>query len=276
MATKVAVVTGSNKGIGFAIVRGLCKAFQGDVYLTARNEDNGKKAIAELEAEGLKPKFHQLDITDLASIQRLKEFLVKNYGGLDILVNNAGIAYKGDSTAPFSEQAEVTMKTNFNSTLDVCNILLPILRSGARVVNVSSMVSTMALSKCSPQLQKHLKSISSIAEVEKSMQQFVEYAKAGTHEKEGWPNTAYGASKMGVTVMTPILQTQVDADTSRDDIIINSCCPGYVDTDMTSHKGPLTIDQGAETPLYCALLPPKVSEPKGEFLQNKKVTHWKA
>ena len=41
MAPKVAVVTGSNKGIGFSIVRGLAKAFQGDIILTARNEERG-------------------------------------------------------------------------------------------------------------------------------------------------------------------------------------------------------------------------------------------
>ena len=45
MSKRVAVVTGSNKGIGFAIVRGLAKAFKGDVYLTARNEERGLKAM---------------------------------------------------------------------------------------------------------------------------------------------------------------------------------------------------------------------------------------
>ena len=37
----VAIVTGANKGIGFGIVRGLCKKFEGDVYLTARDETRG-------------------------------------------------------------------------------------------------------------------------------------------------------------------------------------------------------------------------------------------
>ena len=39
----VAVVTGSNKGIGLGVVRALCKKYQGDVYLTSRNEANGKE-----------------------------------------------------------------------------------------------------------------------------------------------------------------------------------------------------------------------------------------
>jgi short-subunit dehydrogenase len=64
------------------------------VKRVARDEVRGKEAIAKLESEGLYPKFHQLDIDDPSSIERLQKFLQDNYGGLDILVNNAGIAYK--------------------------------------------------------------------------------------------------------------------------------------------------------------------------------------
>ena len=70
MAAKVAVVTGSNKGIGFAIVRGLAKAFQGDVILTARNEERGLKAVEDLKLEGFEVKFHQLDIDHEARVSR--------------------------------------------------------------------------------------------------------------------------------------------------------------------------------------------------------------
>lgn len=106
---RVAVVTGSNKGLGFAIVRGLCKRFDGDVILTARNEDLGREAVAKLEGEGLKPLFHQLDITSPDSIAAIRQFLETTYGGLDVLVNNTGIAFKKNSTVPFLEQAKVTL-----------------------------------------------------------------------------------------------------------------------------------------------------------------------
>ena len=98
MATsRVAVVTGSNKGIGLAIVRRLCKEFDGEVILTSRDERLGKKAIQKLEAEGLKPKYYQLDITSSESIDRLKQHLVQQYGGLDVLVNNAAVAFTSDT-----------------------------------------------------------------------------------------------------------------------------------------------------------------------------------
>lgn len=88
---RVALVTGANKGIGFAITRDLCRKFPGDVVLTARDEARGRAAVQQLQAEGLSPRFHQLDIDNPQSICALRDFLRKEYGGLDVLVNNAGI-----------------------------------------------------------------------------------------------------------------------------------------------------------------------------------------
>ncbi|XP_062030856.1 carbonyl reductase [NADPH] 3-like [Lepus europaeus] len=87
----VALVTGANKGVGFAITRDLCRLFSGDMVLTARDEARGWTAVQQLQAEGLSPRFHQLDITDLQSIRALRDFLRREYGGLDVLVNNAAI-----------------------------------------------------------------------------------------------------------------------------------------------------------------------------------------
>uniref|UniRef100_A0A2K6PER2 Carbonyl reductase 1 n=1 Tax=Rhinopithecus roxellana TaxID=61622 RepID=A0A2K6PER2_RHIRO len=125
---RVALVTGGNKGIGLAIVRDLCRLFSGDVVLTARDVARGQAAVQQLQAEGLSPRFHQLDIDDLQSIHTLREFLLKEYGGLDVLVNNAGIAFKVADPTPFHIQAEVTMKTNFFGTRDVCTELLPLIK----------------------------------------------------------------------------------------------------------------------------------------------------
>ena len=82
MAARVAVVTGANKGIGLAIVRGICKEFSGDVILTSRDPERGATAVKQLEGEGLKVKFHQLDIDSRDSISTLKESLKKTYNGM--------------------------------------------------------------------------------------------------------------------------------------------------------------------------------------------------
>ena len=50
--------------------------------------------MKSLNKEGCSPKFLQLDIISLESIQKFKTFLEQEYGGIDILINNAGIAYK--------------------------------------------------------------------------------------------------------------------------------------------------------------------------------------
>ena len=60
----------------------------------ARDEQRGKEAVSQLNSEGLSPKFHQLDLLSVESIEKFKNFLQEQYGGLDILVNNAAIAYK--------------------------------------------------------------------------------------------------------------------------------------------------------------------------------------
>ncbi|MBV99741.1 Carbonyl reductase [NADPH] 1, partial [Eschrichtius robustus] len=97
-STLVMLVTGADKGIGFAVVRDLCRQFSGDVVLTARDAARGPTAVQPVQAEGLCPLFHQLDI-DLQCIRALRDFLHKEYGvlgsrGLDVLVNNAGIAFQ--------------------------------------------------------------------------------------------------------------------------------------------------------------------------------------
>ena len=110
---KVAVVTGGNKGIGFAIVKGLVDKFDGVVYLTARNVERGMDAVKTLEQENIKVKFHQLDIDNPESNAAIAKFMKENYGGIDILVNNAGIAFKNDATDPVGHQAKVTISTNY-------------------------------------------------------------------------------------------------------------------------------------------------------------------
>lgn len=201
---RVAIVTGSNKGIGLAIVRKLCRQFDGDVFLTGRSEERGKKAIALLQAEGLKPKFHQLDIDSLPSIEVLKKFMHDNYNGVDILVNNAAIAYKSNSTASELEQATVTLKTNFTATLNMLKAFLPLLRPHGRVVNVASSVghlSRITNQELSAKLSSPSLTESKLVEL---MEKFIEDVKEGKHHERGWANTFYSNSKVALIALTKI------------------------------------------------------------------------
>lgn len=87
----MAVVTGANKGIGYAIVHqlaehGIC------VILTARDEERGMAATKALNEQGFhNVVFHQLDVHDENSIHTLANWVKQKYGKLDILVNNAAV-----------------------------------------------------------------------------------------------------------------------------------------------------------------------------------------
>ncbi|XP_066301436.1 carbonyl reductase [NADPH] 1-like [Branchiostoma lanceolatum] len=266
--SRVAVVTGSNKGIGLEIVRGLCKQFDGIVYLTARNEKLGQEAVQKLKSEGLNASFHQLDITNEQSMQALKQHLQDKHGGLDVLVNNAGFAYKGADTTPFGTQAVDSVGINFLGTMALSKALLPIIRPHGRVVNVSSQVSQMAMKKCSAELQARFRD-RSIQEEElvTLLNKFIETAKAGKHKENGFSDSAYGMSKIGVTVLTFIQAREMEKD-SREDILVNCLCPGWCKTDMAGDKAPRTAAEGADTAIFLAFIKPKESQ--GQFFYNRK------
>lgn len=172
--SKIAVVTGSNKGIGFAIVKGLAKQYPGIVYLTARNEELGLKAVKELEDQGIKVSFHQLDIDNTDSINRFTKYIKDKHQGIDLLVNNAAIAYKVADTTPFSEQAKTTIRINFTGSLNLCNALFPLLRPHARVVNVSSRAGMLNIIKDAGFRDKFIKEDLTVKQLVGLLEEFVE------------------------------------------------------------------------------------------------------
>lgn len=119
---QVAIVTGSNRGIGLAIVEGLADIWDGDIFLTSRDKDKGEKVLEVfhdlMEMYGFKDIrsrvfLHVLDILDKSSIEGLRDRIVRGYGGLDILINNAARIYFPDSTEPYVKQARETIATNY-------------------------------------------------------------------------------------------------------------------------------------------------------------------
>lgn len=260
-------------GTGFAIVKALCKQFNGTVYLTARDITRGQNAIKQLEGQGLTPKFHQLDVTDENSISTFRDYLQETYGGLDILVNNAAIAFKMDATEPFSVQAEETIRVNYFALRKVCSLLYPLLKPHARVVHVSSSSGRLSLIPSESLRKRFSDSNLTEEQLDNIMHEFVNTAKTNTHLENGWSNSAYVASKVGVSALARVHQKMFNSD-SREDLAVNAVHPGYVDTDMTSHKGTLTPDQGAEAPVFAALLPEN-TDIKGKYIwYDKSLVEW--
>ena len=114
---RVAVVTGGNKGIGYAVCKALASHTSPPitVLLGSRDEQRGREAVERLRGEqqqyavDVQPLV--IDIADQASVTRAADRVAREWGGLDILVNNAGIASKGDA---FDEKiARDTLRTNY-------------------------------------------------------------------------------------------------------------------------------------------------------------------
>lgn len=72
---KIAVVTGSNRGLGYAIARKLGQQPDIKVIVTSRREAEGLAAKAQLVAEGIQADYHTLEVTDAQSIQHLADWL---------------------------------------------------------------------------------------------------------------------------------------------------------------------------------------------------------
>jgi NAD(P)-dependent dehydrogenase (short-subunit alcohol dehydrogenase family) len=126
----ITLITGANKGIGYATARRLTELGH-TVYLGARSAERGQKAAADLGA-----RFVQLDVTDDASVAAAMRVIEEAEGRLDVLVNNAGIGVAGVS----GPDALRVFDTNAVGVIRVTQAALPLLRKSANpvVVNLSS------------------------------------------------------------------------------------------------------------------------------------------
>jgi carbonyl reductase 1 len=163
-----------------------------------------------------------------------------------------------------------TLQTNYYGTLAATQDLLPLIRPGGRLVNLCSMAGN--LNKYSPALTKAFLSASktSVSACSELMEKFTADVAAGKEKAEGWPSAAYAVSKAGEIAFTKVIA--MEAEKSGKDVLINACCPGYVNTDMTKGNGTKTLDQGAKTPVMLALA--DLGGKSGGFWQHERMVEW--
>ncbi|QCE02780.1 carbonyl reductase [Vigna unguiculata] len=271
---RYAVVTGANKGIGLEIVRQL--ASEGiKVVLTARNEERGLQALQKLNASGLSHLvlFHQLDVADAASVASLAHFIKSKFGKLDILVNNAGISgiviedsdlittilvNHEEGTKAMTqtyELAEECLQINYYGTKITVESLMPLLQlsDSPTIVNVSSSLGQLESFPKESWARGVFSDADNLTEekMDEIVKKFLSDFKEGSLESKGWPRYigAYIVSKAAMNGYTRILAKK------NPSLCINSVCPGYVKTDITSNTGFLTVEEGAASPVRLALLP---------------------
>ncbi|HEU4406412.1 MAG TPA: SDR family NAD(P)-dependent oxidoreductase [Polyangiaceae bacterium] len=250
----VALVTGSNRGIGLEIARQLGR-LEMTVVVAARDAARGEAAAAALRGEGLDAVATRLDVTDGASIEAAARFVRERFGRLDVLVNNAGAAFDwtAETTQPSAVDADTlrrTFETNVFGPLALAQALLPLLRESprGRIVNVSSKIG----------------SIDEIGRPDSPLASMVA--------------PAYQASKAALNAFTALLAKELRGTRVK----VNSACPGWVDTDggvppwlraaLGGNGGAVPVEQGADTPVWLATLPD--DGPSGGFFQGRKPVAW--
>ena len=233
-ATKVAIVTGGNRGLGREIARQLLKA-EMLVVIGSRNEKSCAAAVEELAREGGKVAGYPLDVIDTHSVQRFVQQVERQHGAPSVLVNNAGVypesrAAKVEDT-PTSLWRE-TLETNLFGAVRMCREVVPHMRRlrYGRIVNVSSGL--------------------------------------GQLHQMGAGSPAYRVSKAALNALTATLAAEV-ADAG---ILVNSMSPGWVRTDMGGQEAPRSAEEGADTAVWLSLLPS--NGPTGQFFRDRKPIPW--
>ena len=146
------------------------------------------------------------------------------------------------SSISHSKQYFSILKQNFYGTIDLTEKILPFISNNGKIVTLGSMAGKMSFLRIkNEELQKRFRDPNlKKEELVKLIEEFKDAIVCNQVEERGWPKWTYGVSKLGINLFCSILGKQNDV-LSRG-IQVYSCCPGYVATDMTSHKGHLSVE----------------------------------
>jgi len=121
LSGRVAVVTGGTTGLGHAIAVGLAEA-GADVVPSSRRMEQVEKTAAEIEGLGRRSLRIASDVLDRASLQKLHDTVLREFGKIDILVNAAGVTHKSPTLEVDENDWSRVIQTNLTGTLRSCQI----------------------------------------------------------------------------------------------------------------------------------------------------------
>jgi len=238
---RLALVTGGNRGIGYEVCRQL--AVKGlRVLLGSRDLAAGEMAAAQLRTEKFEVTSVQTDVSDDASCDRLLAEIKNQYGRLDVLINNAGILADPARHPP---------------DRDAASILITPLEVIRKSMEVNAYGAIRLAQRFAPLMVAH--GYGRIVNVSSGMGQLADM-------NGGWPG--YRVSKVALNAVTRILADELQGK----NILVNSACPGWVQTRMGGDDADLAPAEGADTVSWLAILPD--GGPTGGFYRERKLIEW--
>jgi gluconate 5-dehydrogenase len=151
LAGRVALVTGSSQGIGFALAEGLGEA-GARVVLNGRNPEKLDVAAKSLEAKGIEVAVAGFDVTDEAAVQQGIDHIEETVGPIDILINNAGMQFRTPLEDFPIEKWRELMRVNVESVFIVGKAVAKgmITRRRGKMINITSVQSELGRPTIAP------------------------------------------------------------------------------------------------------------------------------
>jgi NAD(P)-dependent dehydrogenase (short-subunit alcohol dehydrogenase family) len=215
MMNRVIIITGANRGIGKATVRGLASNPKSTIIMACRNLVKSIPVCEEIKRETQNPNIEVMEL-DLGSFESIRSFVANfnhRYGRVNVLINNAGMTSRtyGQTRDGF----EQIVGTNYFGTFLLTRLLLPLFLEGAdnRIINLSSMIYKYGAFKIE-KLQRYR-----------------------------WVK-AYAVSKYLILLFTFELAERLKSRTGAPEITVNAVHPGIVSTPimMTNRWYDMIID----------------------------------
>ena len=142
LSGKTAVVAGGTSGIGRTLALGLADA-GADVVVVGRREEAARQAAAEIEARGRRTLRLTADVTERASLQRVHDACISEFGRVDILVTAAGVTLRVGTLDMNDQEWQRIIDTNLTGTLHACQVFGAgmVARRSGRIITVASLSS---------------------------------------------------------------------------------------------------------------------------------------
>jgi carbonyl reductase 1 len=278
-AQRIALVTGANQGLGYALAEGLAARWKPTdlVLLTGRNQARVAEAAARAagaSTTAARVEGRQLDVTDAAAVARMAAGLSEHCGGIDVVISNATARITPDR--PQEEQANEFINVANGGTHAMLRSFSPVVRPGGRLIVVASSFGTLG------NLDQRLHPLfadASLDQVESVVESWRTGIHTGTARGLGWPPWINVPSKVAQVAAVRAVARQRRETDLRDGTLVAAVCPGLVDTatsrpwfaDFSQARTPA---QAAAGVLDFALAEPADPATYGELVRDSKVLPW--